>query len=122
MESSTFGSEFVAMRIAIEMIECLRYKLRMMGILLDMSCNEFCCDKNNVLVVVVINSCSPECMLKKKHAAINYHRTPEAVAAGVIRIAKEDTTTNLAAILTKCLPAARTNRSHRPVLNGRPLV
>jgi hypothetical protein len=28
VESSTFGSEFVAMRIAIEMIECLRYKLR----------------------------------------------------------------------------------------------
>jgi len=42
-------------------------------------------------------------MLKKKHAAINYHRTCEAVAAGEIRIAKEDTATNLADILTKCL-------------------
>jgi hypothetical protein len=83
VESSTFGSEFVAMRIAIEMIEGLRYKLRMMGTPIDGPCNVFC-DNN----AVVINSRSPESMLKKKHAAINYHRTREAVAAGVIRIAK----------------------------------
>jgi hypothetical protein len=37
------------------------------------------------------NAPSPESMLKKKHAAINYHRTREAVAAGVIRIVKECT-------------------------------
>ena len=30
METSTFGSEFVAARIAVEMVEGLRYKLRMM--------------------------------------------------------------------------------------------
>ena len=98
VESSTFGSEFVAMRIAIEMIEGLRYKLRMMGTPIDGPCNVFC-DNN----AVVINSRSPESMLKKKHAAINYHRTREAVAAGVIRIAKEDSATNLADLLTKCV-------------------
>jgi hypothetical protein len=32
IETSTFGSEFVALRIAVEMNEALRYKLRMMGI------------------------------------------------------------------------------------------
>ena len=32
VETSTFGSEIVAMRIAIEMIEGLRYKLRMLGV------------------------------------------------------------------------------------------
>ena len=32
VETSTFGSEFVAMRICTEMIEALRYKLRMFGI------------------------------------------------------------------------------------------
>ena len=31
VESSTFGSETVALRIAVDMIESLRYKLRMMG-------------------------------------------------------------------------------------------
>lgn len=32
VETSTFGSEFVAMRISVELIEALRYKLRMFGI------------------------------------------------------------------------------------------
>ena len=99
VESSTFGSEFVAMRIAIEMIEGLRYKLRMMGVPIEGPCNVFC-DNN----AVVINSKNPESMLKKKHAAINYHCTREAIAAKAIQVAKEDTSTNLADLLTKCNP------------------
>ena len=35
VESSTFGSEFVAMRIALERVRALRYKLRMFGIPID---------------------------------------------------------------------------------------
>ena len=35
VESSTFGSEFVALRIATEKIIALRYKLRMFGVPLD---------------------------------------------------------------------------------------
>jgi hypothetical protein len=35
VETSTFGSEFVAMRVATEIIKGLRYKLRMMGVPLD---------------------------------------------------------------------------------------
>ena len=35
VETSTFGSEFVAMRIAVELIESLQYKLRMFGIPID---------------------------------------------------------------------------------------
>jgi hypothetical protein len=35
VETSTFGSEFVAMCIAVELIESLRYKLRMFGIPID---------------------------------------------------------------------------------------
>ncbi|KAI2501495.1 Reverse transcriptase (RNA-dependent DNA polymerase) [Fragilaria crotonensis] len=54
VESSTFGSEFVAMRIAIEMIEGLRYKLRMMGVGIEGPCNVFC-DNN----AVVLNSVNP---------------------------------------------------------------
>ena len=99
VESSTFGSEFVALRIAVEMIEGLCYKLQMMGVEIDGPCNVFC-DNNTV----VLNSSIPESMLKKKHAAINYHRMREAIAAGVIRIAKEDTATNISDLLTKCLP------------------
>ena len=32
VESNTFGSEFVALRVATELIEGLRYKLRMFGV------------------------------------------------------------------------------------------
>jgi hypothetical protein len=42
VESSTFGSEFVALRIATELIISLRYKLRMMGIPIHTPCITFC--------------------------------------------------------------------------------
>ena len=32
VEASTFGSEFTAMKNALEMIEALRYKLQMLGV------------------------------------------------------------------------------------------
>lgn len=98
VESSTYGSEMLAMRIAIEMIEGLRYKLRTFGVTVDGPCNVFC-DNNGV----VLNTTNPDSKLTKKHASINYHRVCEAIAAGTIRVAKEDTKTNLADCLTKLL-------------------
>ena len=102
METSTFGSEYVALRIAIELIEGLRYKLRMMGVEILGPTNVFC-DNH----AVVKNSTVPESVLKKKHNAISYHRAREAIAAGTIRIAWEDTHTNIADLLTKCLPGPK---------------
>ena len=102
VETSTFGSEFVVMKTAIEMIEAFRYKLRMMGIPLDEETNVFCDNES-----VFKNSTQPESVLKKKHNAIAYHRTREAQAAGLVRIAWEEGETNLADILTKLLPGPR---------------
>jgi len=102
VESSTFGSEFIAAKTAVEMIEGLRYKLRMMGIGLDGPTNFFC-DNNSV----VQNVTRPESQLKKKHCAIAYHRVREAQAAKIIRVAHEMGETNLADIATKCLPGPR---------------
>eukprot|EP00978_Attheya_sp_CCMP212_P044366 scaffold308232_cov43-Attheya_sp.AAC.1 len=48
VESSTFGSEFVAMKTAAEQIMALRYKLSMFGIPIDGPDNVFC---NNEAVV-----------------------------------------------------------------------
>ena len=39
----------------------------------------------------------------KKLNAINYHAVQEAVAAGILRVGKEDGETNLADLLTKVL-------------------
>ncbi|KAI2499335.1 Reverse transcriptase (RNA-dependent DNA polymerase) [Fragilaria crotonensis] len=83
VEASTYGSELLAMRLSIEMIEGLRYKLRMMGVPLTEECSVFCDNS-----AVVTNS-RPESTLKKKHAAINFHRVREAIAAGTIRVAKK---------------------------------
>jgi hypothetical protein len=99
VETSTFGSEFVAMRIAVELIEALRYKLRMFGVPIEGATNVFCDNE-----AVTKNAIYPESTLKKKHNAIAYHRTREAVAAGTIRVTKEDGKTNLADVLTKPLP------------------
>jgi len=52
---------------------------------------------------MVNNTTLPESVLTKKHNQICYHRVREAVAANIIRIAKEDSSTNLADILTKPL-------------------
>ena len=102
VETSTFGSEFIAMRTAVEHIEALRYKLRMFGIPIEGATNVFCDNE-----AVFKNSSIPESTLKKKHTSICYHRAREAVAAGTMRVAKEGTLTNLSDIFTKPLPEKR---------------
>ena len=62
VETSTFGSEFVAARIAVKMVEGLRYKLRMMGVQVDGPTNVF---RDNP--VDMMNTPKPESTLKKKH-------------------------------------------------------
>ena len=100
VESSTFGSEFVAMRILIEILEGLRYKLRMFGVPLDGPCNVFC--DNQAVITSTMNA---ECTLKKKNLSIAYHKAREAVAADVILVFYERSGSNLADLLTKILSA-----------------
>ena len=64
----------------------------------------FCDDQG-----VVKNTLLLESALSKKHNAINYHTVREAVAAGIMRVAKEHTETNLADLFTKVLPNHRRN-------------
>jgi hypothetical protein len=52
---------------------------------------------------VVKNASIPESALNKKANAINYNKVREAVAKGIILIAKEDGQTKLADILTKVI-------------------
>ena len=104
VEASTFGSEIVALKNAVELIEGLRYKLRMFGIPIEGPANVYCDNE------AVTKNCSiPESTLKKKHHSIAYHRNREAVAAGTIRIAKEDSETNLADVFTKLMAAPKRN-------------
>jgi hypothetical protein len=99
VESSTFGSEMVALRICKDLIVALRYKLRMFGVPINGPANVFCDNRG-----VVKNTSIPESTLLKKHNAINYHSVREAAAAMILRVGKEDGTTNLADVFTKTLP------------------
>ena len=102
VEASTFGSEFTAMKNAVEMIEAMRYKLRMFGIPIEGPTNIFC-DNG----AVCVNTTKPESTLSKKHHSISYHRCREAVAALTVRVSKEHTSTNLADLFTKIMSAIR---------------
>ena len=85
VESSTYGSELVAARIATELIMELRYTLRMLGVPLDGPA--LMLGDNTSVVSVVLNTTVPSSVLKKKHLGIGYHRVRKAVAAKVLRFA-----------------------------------
>lgn len=108
VESSTYGSEFVAMRIATEMLLALRTSLRMLGVPLDGPADVFC-DNNSV----VQSSTIPASVLKKKHNAVSFHKVRETIAAGAMRVSHEPTESNLADLLSKTLSGPR----HRLLTN-----
>ena len=74
----------------------------MMGVPVDGPTSVFCDNES-----VFKNSTRPESTLKKKHNAIAYHRTREAIAAGIVRVAWEDGRFNLADVLTKLMPGPK---------------
>ena len=102
VESSTLRSEFVALRIATELITSLWYKLRMFGIDIEGPANVFC-DND----AVYKNATNRESQLRKKHNSICYHKVKESIAAGYLMVFKENSDTNLADIVTKSLNAVK---------------
>ena len=91
VESSTYSSEFVALKTVIKQIIALRYKLRMMGIPLEGPARIFCDNE-----AVYRNASDATSTLKKKHQSIAYHLSRHSVAASIVIIYKEDSETNLA--------------------------
>ena len=102
MESSTFSSEFIAMKTCVEHIISIRFKLRMFGIPID---GESLVLNDNKSVV----DCSSklESTLNKKHSSIAYHLVRWNVAASVIKIGWIEGISNIDDALTKILSAAR---------------
>ena len=98
VETSTYSSEMVALRIVAEKIIDLRYKLRMFGIPIDGYANVFCDNE-----AVYKSTSVAELTLKKKHNSVAYHKIRECTAAGILVVHKEDMGSNLADSLTKSL-------------------
>jgi hypothetical protein len=124
VETSTYGSELVAARIAVDLIVEWRYKLRMLGVELEES--SWMVGDN---MSVVVNTTIPSSNLKKKHQACNYHRVREAIAGRFITYGYIPSERNIADICTKPLggPAfhALTNeylfRKPRSLVNAKKL-
>lgn len=99
VETSSFGSEFTAMKQCTEYIRGLRYKLRMMGIPCDGPAYIYGDNKS-----VLFNTSIPDSTLKKKSQSIAYHFVREGAARDEWRIAYVNTHDNPADLLTKPLP------------------
>jgi len=100
VESSSFGSEFVAMKQCCEHLRGLRHKLRMMGIPVNGCC---CIHADNQSVLA--NSSIPESTLKKKSQSVAFHFVREGAARDEWRTACVNAHDNEADLLTKSLPA-----------------
>ena len=98
VETSTYGSEMVAGRIAVEQSIDLRYTLRMLGVEVKGPTILFGDNKS-----MITNTSLPHSTLKKRSNANAYHRCREAVAAGFIRMVHCGTKFNLADMGTKAL-------------------
>ena len=99
IETSSFGSEFIAMEVCCESLRGLRYKWRMMGIPCDFPSYIYG-DNQSVLA----NSTNPFSQLKKKSSSIAYHYIREGVAKDEWRTTYINTHYNLADLFTKPLP------------------
>ena len=105
VESSSFGSEFIAMKQCCEYVRGLRYKLRMMGIPCEGPAYIHG-DNQSVLA----NTSIPDSTLKKKSQSIAYHFVREGAARDEWRTAYVNTHLNEADLLTKLLPSGEKRR------------
>ena len=99
-ETSTFGSEFIAMKTACEYVRGLRYSLRMMGIPVNNPAFIYG-DNSSVLWNVSV----PDSMLKKRSHGIAYHFCREGCARDEWLATYIDTKINPSDLLTKALPS-----------------
>ena len=96
VETATYGSEFVAARIATDQIIDLRTTLRYLGVPVKKRAYMFGDNES-----VVTSASIPHSSLNKRHNALSYHRVREAIAAKILAFLHIKGTTNPADILSK---------------------
>jgi hypothetical protein len=84
------------LKIALEKLIALPYKLRMMGTPIEGPSRMFCDNE-----AVYKNASYAVSTLRKKHNSIEYHKLGESVGADIVVVIKENTDNNLADLLTK---------------------
>jgi hypothetical protein len=100
VQSSTYGAEFLAARVATEEILSLRYYLRSFGVKVSRAARMF---GDNMSVL--LNISEPDSQLKKKHLCIAYHILRENIACHVLEAFYIPSGQNFSDFLTKALSA-----------------
>ena len=98
VQTSTFGSEFTALKKAVEVAVSLRYYLRSMGVKISKPAKIYVDNKS-----VFLNAANPASSLNKKALALAYHFVREHVSGDVIEIQHIRSEDNYADCLTKPL-------------------
>jgi len=96
VETATYGSEFIAAKLAVEQIMAMRITLRHLGVRVHGSTHLFG-DNGSV----VTSSSVPESPLRKQHQSLAYHYTREAIASGAVDFRHLPGDLNPADILSK---------------------
>jgi hypothetical protein len=113
VETSTYGSELVAARIATDIAMEFRYNIQMMGFALDGPVNMFGDNQS-----VILNTTIPSSQLKKKIHACAYHRIREMITCRAIRFLHCQSVLNVADVLTKPLNGIMHRKLIEPILCG----
>ena len=87
--TSTFSSEFLALKTAVEEAQAIRLLLQSIGVPVKGQINIHS-DSESVLR----SACNPANELKRKHVAISWNLVRETIATGVIKLWKIDTKLN----------------------------
>ena len=98
VETATYGSEYVAARVATEQVMDLRNTLRYFGVPIENRTYMFGDNQS-----VVTSSTLPHSVLKKRHQLLAYHRVREAIASKILMFYHIAGTENPADVLTKNL-------------------
>ena len=96
VETSTYGSEFVAARTAVQQIQDLRLMLRYLGVPINHRAYLFGDNE-----AVVKSGSIPHSRLSKRHVALSYHYVREAIASGMVKFIHIPGDLNPADILSK---------------------
>ena len=98
VETTTYGSEFVAAKQCAEQVRELQETLRMMGIPIEKSAWML---GDNCLVIT--SSTIPSSTLKKRHQSLSYHYVRSNIAHGLLNFCYVGSKNNVADTCTKVL-------------------
>jgi hypothetical protein len=111
VETATYGSEFVAARIAIQQITAIRLNLRYLGVPIKGETWMFGDNES-----VVTSSTIPHSQLSKRHHALSYHYVREAVASDMVNFSHLPGEWNPSDVLSKHWGHAQVWQLLQPIL------